>query len=95
MSSDVFLSLNHLQRICVISDSASVISTETVNTQEYSVAERRSRSYFLEGAGRNGFPGPFPPDIGITNTTPLGPNFGPLFAFQNLFQEKNSGGYIH
>jgi hypothetical protein len=32
---------------------------------------------------------PFP-GICISNTTPLRPNFGPLFAFRNLFEKKNS-----
>jgi hypothetical protein len=34
------------------------------------------------------------PGIGISNTTPLRPNFGSLFAFRNLFQNKNSVGYM-
>jgi hypothetical protein len=29
----------------------------------------------------------------LNNTTPLQPNFGSLFAFQNLFLKKNSAGY--
>jgi hypothetical protein len=29
------------------------------------------------------------PGVGITNTTPLRPNFGSLFTFLNLFQKKN------
>jgi hypothetical protein len=37
----------------------------------------------------------FFPYIGITNTTPLLPNFGPLFAFRNLFRKKNSPAYNH
>jgi hypothetical protein len=30
--------------------------------------------------------------IGITNSTPLRPNFWPLFAFRNLSQKKNGAG---
>jgi hypothetical protein len=44
-------------------------------------------------ASRNGVPEPFSPGISITNTTtPLRPNFGPLFAFRNHFRKKNSIG---
>jgi hypothetical protein len=30
------------------------------------------------------------PGVGVTNTTPLRPNFGSLFAFRKVFQKKNS-----
>jgi hypothetical protein len=42
------------------------------------------RKFFPEGRK----PEPFYPGTGITNTTPLRPNFGSLFAFRNLFQIK-------
>jgi hypothetical protein len=32
---------------------------------------------------------------GITNTGPLRPNFGLLFAFRNLFQKKDSAGFAY
>jgi hypothetical protein len=34
----------------------------------------------------------FVPGIGITNTTPVRPNFESLFAFWNLSQKKNNPG---
>jgi hypothetical protein len=54
------------------------------------VTERRTGSSFSEEHK----PEPFFPGTGITNTTPLPPNFGSLFAFQNLFQKKNNVGWL-
>jgi hypothetical protein len=57
------------------------------------VPERHS-GRFWEGGKPEWHSGTFFPGIGITNTTPLQPNAGSLFAFQNLFLKKNSAGYM-
>jgi hypothetical protein len=50
-------------------------------THQYAILEVLSH----KGASWNGIPEPFFRDIGIINTTPLQPNFGPLFVLQNFF----------
>jgi hypothetical protein len=56
-----------------------IFATERAGTRPNAVPEALSQN----DANRNAFPG-----VGITNTTPLLPNFGSLFVFQNLFQKK-------
>jgi hypothetical protein len=50
--------------------------------------ERRSGNSFSDGRKPEKRSGTFFPGIGITNITPLQPNFGSLFASRNLFKRK-------
>jgi hypothetical protein len=56
----------------------------------WNMLEHHSVSSLSEGRKPEQQSGILFPGIGITNTTPLPPNYGSHFAFRNLFQKKSS-----
>jgi hypothetical protein len=61
---------------------------EVYISRDIFVTERLSGSFLRRAQAGTAFRNLFYPGIGITNTTPLRPNFGSLFAFRNFFERK-------